>query len=208
MGLFGRKAKLGDSEPISETSPTRAGYSIETDRTLTHHGDEMSKTQLRRATRTRKIWSLLSAFFLLISVVFLILVEVGNTKVGKILSNIYFIRLDLSNIVPSSVPAGSFTNTIAQTLGLHDYYQVGLWNYCEGNKGSGITDCAKTQTLYWFNPVEILLSQLLAGATSKSCSSTYIIVPADHINQSLCPPKSPTSYIFSKQHHNGCSVSF
>jgi hypothetical protein len=166
MGLFGKKAKPVDNEPL-EGSPARPGHSIETDRTLTHHGEEMSKAQLKRATRTRKTWSLLSAFFLFISVIFLILVEVGNTKVGKILSDIYFIRLDLSQIVPSSVPAGSFSNTIAQTLGLHDYYQVGLWNYCEGYVGTGINECAKTQTLYWFDPVEILLSQLLAGATSK-----------------------------------------
>jgi hypothetical protein len=168
MPFFGKKAKPVNNEPLSENSLARAGHSIETDRTLTHHGEEMSKAQLKRATRTRKSWSLLSAFFLLISVVFLILVEAGNTKVGKILSDIYFIRLDLSQIIPASVPSGGLINTIAQTLGLHDYYQVGLWNYCEGYVGQGITDCLPTQTLYWFNPVEILVSQLLAGATSKS----------------------------------------
>ncbi|KAE9986503.1 hypothetical protein EG328_005389 [Venturia inaequalis] len=164
MGLFGKKSPA-QHEPL-EDSPARAGHSIETDRTLTHHGEEMSKTQLKRATRTRKIWSLISAFCLLISVIFLILVEVGNTKVGKVRSSIYFARLNLSQIIPSSVPSGaSFTNSIAQTLGLHDYYQVGLWNYCQGNVGVGINECAPTKTLYWFNPVEILLSQLLAGAT-------------------------------------------
>ncbi|QDS76573.1 hypothetical protein FKW77_006994 [Venturia effusa] len=163
MGLFGKKKPV-ENEPF-DASPARAGHSIETERTLTH-GDELSKAQLKRATRTRKIWTLISAFCLLISVIFLILVEVGNTKVGRVLSSIYFIRLDLTNIIPSSIPAGaSFTNSIAQTLGLHDYYQVGLWNYCQGNVGVGIDECAPTQTLYWFNPVEILLSQLLSGAT-------------------------------------------
>lgn len=172
MGLFGKK-KIVENEPFG--SPDRAGHSIETDRTLTHHGEDMSNAQLKRATRTRKIWSLISAFCLLLSVIFLILVEVGNTKVGKVLSSIYFIRLDLSQIIPSSVPAGaSFTNSIAQTLGLHDYYQVGLWNFCQGNVGVGINDCMKTQTLYWFNPVEILLSQLLSGATSKFGTSTAL----------------------------------
>lgn len=170
MGLFGKKKPV-ENEPF-DGSPDRAGHSIETDRTLTHHGEELSKTHLKRATRTRKIWSLISAFCLLISVIFLILVEVGNTKVGKVLSSIYFIRLDLSQIIPSSVPPGAaFTNSIAQTLGLHDYYQVGLWNYCEGNVGVGINECVPTKTLYWFNPVEILLSQLLSGATSMFPSS-------------------------------------
>lgn len=167
MPFFGKTAHPVNNKPLSGNSPIRTGHSTETDRTLTHHGEEMSKTQLKRATRTRKIWSLLSAFFLFISVIFLILVEVGNTQVGKILSDIYFIRLDLSQIIPTSVPSGGLINTIAQTLGLHDYYQVGLWNYCEGYIGVGINQCSPTTTLYWFNPVEILLSQLLAGATSN-----------------------------------------
>lgn len=187
MGLFGKKKPV--EHGAHEGSPVRAGHSIDTDRTLTHHGDELSKTQLKRATRTRKFWSLLSAFFLLLSVIFLVLVEAGNTKVGKVLSSIYFIRLDLSQIIPSSVPSGaSFTNSIAQTLGLHDYYQVGLWNFCQGNVGVGINDCAATKTLYWFNPVEILLSQLLSGATSTFDMFVYSIAIAN-LNQLLFPSK-------------------
>jgi hypothetical protein len=92
-------------------------------------------------------------------------VEIGNTHPN--LTSIYFIRLNLSQIVPETVPNSALLNTIAQTLGLHDYYQVGLWNFCEGDVGQGITDCSKPQSLYWFNPVEILLNELLAGATSK-----------------------------------------
>ena len=113
----------------------------------------------------------MSSFFLVITVVFMILVEVGNTKVGRVLSSIYFLRLDLSDIVPVSVPNAVLINTIAQTIGLHDYYQFGLWNFCEGYLSEGITDCSAVQTLYWFNPVEILLNELLAGATSKACQS-------------------------------------
>jgi hypothetical protein len=59
-------------------------------------------------------------------------------------------------------------NSIAQTLGLRDFYQVGLWNYCEGYKNIGVTHCSKPKTLYSFNPVEILLSELLAGASSET----------------------------------------
>lgn len=207
MGPFGKKKKANPVESHGlEASPVRAANSVETDRTLTHHGNEMSKTQLKRATRTRKIWSLLSAFFLVLSVIFLILVEVGNTKVGKIRSDIYFIRLDLSQIVPSSVPAGSFSNTIAQTLGLHDYYQVGLWNYCEGYKGLGITECSPTKTLYWFNPVAILLSQLLAGATS-TFSITRMQKYITNATKSPCPRKSQPPFTSLRRPHNGCLVS-
>jgi len=56
-------------------------------------------------------------------------------------------------------------NSLARSLGLHDFYQVGLWNFCEGYNDEGITHCSAPQTLYWFNPVEILLNELLAGAT-------------------------------------------
>ena len=82
------------------------------------------------------------------------------------MNNVYFIKLDLADIIPVSVPNAVLINSIAQTLGLHDYYTVGLWNFCEGNFGVGYTDCSKPKTLYWFNPVEILQNELLAGATS------------------------------------------
>jgi hypothetical protein len=128
----------------------------------------ISEAELERETKPRQISACISSFFLIITVIFMILVEVGNTKVGPVLSSIYFIRLDLSNIVPASVPNAVLINTIAETIGLHDYYQFGLWNFCEGYVSQGITDCSPTQALYWFDPVEILLNELLAGATSKA----------------------------------------
>ena len=56
-------------------------------------------------------------------------------------------------------------NSLARSLGLHDFYRVGLWNFCEGYLDEGITFCSRRQSFYWFNPVEILLNELLAGAT-------------------------------------------
>lgn len=126
-----------------------------------------SKWQIKRATRTRKCWALLTALLLLISLAFLILVEIGSVRVNPILNKIYFIKLDLADIIPVSVPNAVLINSIAQTLGLHDYYTVGLWNFCEGNFGEGFLSCSKPKTLYWFNPVEILQNELLAGATSE-----------------------------------------
>src|SRR5215469_1307324 len=125
------------------------------------NNENISESELQRQRRTRQIFAYMSSFFLIITVVFMILVEVGNTKVGRVLSSIYFLRLDLSNIVPASVPNAVLINSIAQSIGLHDYYQFGLWNFCEGYVSEGITDCSAVQTLYWFNPVEILLNELL-----------------------------------------------
>ena len=111
-------------------------------------------------------WALLTSLLLLISVVFVVLVEIGNVRIRPILNNIYFIKLDLSNIIPVRVPNYTLINSIAQSLGLHDFYTVGLWNFCEGYNSEGVVACSKPETLYWFNPIEILQSELFSGATS------------------------------------------
>lgn len=127
-----------------------------------------SNSDVKRATRTRRVFGFLSSFLFLISLIFLILIEVGNTKAHQpVLSSLYFIKLDLSNIIPRSVPNSVLINSIARTLGLHDFYQAGLWNFC-GGYGDGITDCSKPRRMYWFNPIDIILDELLAGATSKA----------------------------------------
>jgi len=93
------------------------------------------------------------------------MVEIGSTYNKPVLEDIYFIKLDLSHIIPAAIPNSILINSIARTLGLHDFYNVGLWGYCEGYNGEGVTQCSKPQSLYWFNPVEILQSELLAGAS-------------------------------------------
>ncbi|KAL8953730.1 MAG: hypothetical protein Q9222_000412 [Ikaeria aurantiellina] len=120
---------------------------------------------LSKATRIRRFFTLLTSSLFLISLIFLILVEVGNVNAKHpVLSSIYFIKLDLSHIIPQSVPNATLINSIARTIGLSDFYQVGLWNFCEGY-GHEITKCSNPRRMYWFNPVEIILSELLAGAT-------------------------------------------
>lgn len=154
--MFGKKRK---NQNAADGSPNGTSKELAV---------EPSKAQIKRATRTRLIWSLITAFLLLISWVFMILVELGNTsKSGSIRDKIYFIRLNLSEIIPETVPDSVIVNSIAETLGLHDFYQVGLWNFCEGYNGQGVTSCSKPKTLYWFNPVQIILNELLAGATSE-----------------------------------------
>jgi hypothetical protein len=142
---------------------------------------ELTKPQLKRATRTRKTAALLTSLFLFIAFIFLVLLQISGTSNRPVLRNWYFIRLDLSNIVPSSVPNFALINTIAQTLGLHDFYQVSLWNFCEGYKGEGVTFCSKPETLYWFNPVEILRNELLAGASINLPANINDILDLIHI---------------------------
>ena len=144
-------SRLPESSPQNNTPP---------------YGISPSKSTIKRVTRTRLIFALLTSLCFLITLTFVILVEVGNTSGHKpVVGSIWFMKLDLSNIIPSSVPNASLINSIARTLGLHDFYQVGLWNFCEGY-GDKISQCSKPRTLYWFNPVEIILNELLSGATS------------------------------------------
>lgn len=124
-----------------------------------------SKSTLKSATRTRLLFALFTSFCFLVALVFLILVEVGNISSHRpVVGSIWFFKLNLSNIIPQSVPNAVLINSIARTLGLHDFYQVGLWNFCEGY-GEKITNCSKPRKLYWFDPVDIILSELLSGAT-------------------------------------------
>ncbi|KAL9585051.1 MAG: hypothetical protein Q9203_004412, partial [Teloschistes exilis] len=94
----------------------------------------------KKLTRNRRFFAFLTSFLFLVSLIFLILVEIGNLHPRPVLSDIYFIKLDLSHIIPRSVPNAALVNSIARTLGLHDFYQVGLWGFCEGY-GDEITSC-------------------------------------------------------------------
>ncbi|KAL6250504.1 hypothetical protein RBB50_002806 [Rhinocladiella similis] len=123
--------------------------------------DSLSNYQKPRPTGLR----IFTGLAYLLSTIFLILVEIGNINDKAVIRSTYFLRISLANIIPASFPNAIFINSIAQTIGLHDFYQVGLWNFCEGYDSEGITYCSPTKTLYWFNPVEIILNELLAGAS-------------------------------------------
>lgn len=146
----------------------------------------------------------------LLAWIFVLLVVIGNVSNKPVLRSTYFLYLDLSNIIPLSVPNAVLINSIARSIGLHDFYQVGLWNFCEGYDGEGITRCSKPQTLYSFNPVKIILNELLAGASSKHPlikfnpnRKTPMLTPF----QSLCPPTSPSPSTWPTSHPSGCSGS-
>ncbi|RMZ82966.1 hypothetical protein DV737_g1779, partial [Chaetothyriales sp. CBS 132003] len=99
-----------------------------------------------------------------VSFTFLILVEICNIINKPLIRDTYWLKIGLANAIPNSVPNAVFINSLARSIGLHDFYQVGLWNFCEGYDCLGITYCSKPKTLYWFNPIEIIMNELLAGA--------------------------------------------
>ncbi|KAI1821369.1 SUR7/PalI family-domain-containing protein [Xylaria intraflava] len=121
---------------------------------------------LKRGTKTRRNAIVVVSVFYVVAIALLILVEVGSTRKSTALGSIYFFKLDLTNVLAQSVPSSlTLQNTIARSLGLHDFYQIGLWNFCEGYQTDGITHCTKPEVSFWFNPVQILLDELVTGAS-------------------------------------------
>lgn len=60
--------------------------------------------------------------------------------------------------------SGSY-NSVAESIGLHDFYQNSLWGYCEGNinETDQVTFCSKPKSMYTFDFLEIFNSELFAG---------------------------------------------
>ncbi|KAI9729886.1 MAG: hypothetical protein M1818_008326 [Claussenomyces sp. TS43310] len=153
---------------------------------MAHQGSDVSDStsrpayrpslDIKRATRTRKIAIIASMVLFFIAVIFLILVIIGNISDKAVIRDTWFFQLNLSNIFPSDVPGNILINSIARSVGLHDFYRVGLWNFCEGYNDTGITYCSPPKDLYWFNPVQILLSELLAGASIQLPSQINTIL--------------------------------
>ncbi|KAI1502897.1 SUR7/PalI family-domain-containing protein [Biscogniauxia marginata] len=174
MALGSRFRKRQNASPTSETDNESHQPSVE------------DQAALKRGTKTRRNAIVVACFSYLVAVVFLILVEVGNTQGTRVLGDIYFFKLDLANILPQAVPTTlTLQNSIARTLGLHDFYQVGLWNYCEGYLNEGITYCSTPTALWWFNPVEILLNELFAGAAIALPSEVNDILNILHIASNI-----------------------
>lgn len=80
----------------------------------------------------RTVAATLAGICYFITIPFLILVLIGNTHINSVLDDIFFFKLDVSHIIPISVENSNLLNSVARSLGLHDFYQVGVWSYCEG----------------------------------------------------------------------------
>ncbi|GKT50297.1 surfeit locus protein 4 [Colletotrichum spaethianum] len=135
--------------------------------------------------KVRRNSAIAAAVCYFIAIIFLILVIIGNTSIKPVLTDIYFFKLDVSDIIPLSSANAVLLNSVARSLGLHDFYQVGLWNFCEGYNDEGVTYCSTPQRLWWFNPIEILTNELLAGATIALPSQVTTILTILRIGQQV-----------------------
>ncbi|KAI1156374.1 SUR7/PalI family-domain-containing protein [Nemania diffusa] len=148
--------------------PRRQSDDSKIERGCDYSGRESADTQARqeRRTTTRRIAIVVSWFCFLLALLLLILVEIGNTQANEALGGIYLLKLDIGAISARSVPSGvTLHNSIARSQGLYDFYQAGLWNYCEGYKATGITYCSKPDISFWFNPLQVLPDELVKGVS-------------------------------------------
>jgi len=164
----------------SQTSPTASTFSDPKAATY------LTKADLRSGTKHRKRFAIVTSVFFFIAVVMLILVQIGNLSNNHVLGDLYFFKIDTSNIILADPGTNSkLQQSIAQSSGLHDFYQVGMWNFCEGYNDVGITACSKPALMYWFNPVQIILDELLNGkqVTLPADVSSYLTVirAASHV---------------------------
>ena len=142
----------------SQTSPTASTFSDPKAATY------LTKADLRAGTKHRKRFAIATSVFFFIALVMLILVQIGNLSNNHVLGDLYFFKIDTTNIILADPGTNSkLQDTIAESSGLHDFYQVGMWNFCEGYNDVGITACSKPALMYWFNPVQIILDELLNG---------------------------------------------
>ena len=124
----------------------------------------LTKADLRTSTKARKAFAIISSVLFFISLVFLILIQIGNLSNMHVLGDLYMFKIDTTNIKLIDGPKSSNqVRLTAQQSGMYDFYQVGLWNFCEGFKGKGIQRCSKPTLMYWFNPVQIILDELMKG---------------------------------------------
>jgi len=99
---------------------------------------------------------------------FVLLVLISGIKTADYgLHDIYFMKVNATNITTSNtvVPgSGATVGSIAQSIGLHDFYQNSLWGYCEGNSPNGsATYCSPPTPMYVFDPIDIFETELYAG---------------------------------------------
>lgn len=102
----------------------------------------------------------------------------GLPKAG--IEDIYFLRINTTDFYPnSSSPFAALINTVAADLGLENYYQTSLWNYCSGDlKNSSTTEfasptyCSPANASYWFDPIAIIQNSVPAVVTFTVPEST------------------------------------
>ncbi|EPE05000.1 integral membrane protein [Ophiostoma piceae UAMH 11346] len=141
-----------------------------------------TKQEIQVLTLPRRVLVCICCFMCLMAVVFLIVAHSGSTRASKTSMNIYFFRMDLSYLFDNQTSSADGSSNpalaaaISQSIGLHDYYQAGLWGFCQGFHAAGLTSCSRPRAFYWFNPLGILIDELLLRSTIEIPSRAQTVL--------------------------------
>ncbi|KAK9459657.1 actin cortical patch SUR7/pH-response regulator pali [Lipomyces oligophaga] len=110
-----------------------------------------------------------------------VFVLISSTFKDSIAGKLYLLKLDISDL---SVTIDGTTVNKSDISTLPDYYQVGLWTYCQGTRedlGSAsetdstysytLTNCSKSHGLFYFNPLTVLEDAIGMGSIEDYPSS-------------------------------------
>lgn len=151
----------------------------------------------------------------LVSTVFGILVLIGGLPRAGI-EDIYFLRMNTTDLITSSTSGSAILiNAAAHDLGLADYYQTSLWNYCSGNLRNGSStvfaspsSCTTPSASYWFDPVKIITDSVSSTISFTIPQSVTDDVQIIHTVQSWLKALLIVGTVFSFLTMFACSFAF
>ncbi|KAK9463195.1 actin cortical patch SUR7/pH-response regulator pali [Lipomyces oligophaga] len=110
-----------------------------------------------------------------------VFVLISSTFKDSVAGKLFLLRLDISEL---SVTIDGNTVTKGDVSTLPDFYQVGLWTYCQGSRieydsasesttgySYSITNCSNSHGLFYFNPIAVLEDAIGMGKIENYPSS-------------------------------------
>lgn len=103
------------------------------------------------------IYSILGSIWALVSVILLLFIILGSVSTTAVLRDLWFIKLDFSDIGKDLITGLSGLSSSDVTK-LRDYkfFTMGLWNYCYWGTDGNIMGCTKPSTGFYFTIDEIV----------------------------------------------------
>ena len=111
------------------------------------------------------------------SFICILLINLGGiNKSSTTLNNLYFFQADFSNFTTDSSVLGTAIELANKEGFISDFYQIHLWNYCNGTDSStssdkNVTWCSPRHTGFWFNPYSVWSIEKALNATESVASS-------------------------------------
>ncbi|KAK9471447.1 actin cortical patch SUR7/pH-response regulator pali [Dipodascopsis tothii] len=116
-----------------------------------------------------------------------VFVAVGDTKDSSFLPDLWFMRIDTSDLSVTATE-GSSSVTVSVPSSFPDFYTTGLWSYCYGNTSAGsdaVTACTKPSANYYFNPLQIIEDTLDVTVADVSDGVTNAIKSVKKASQAM-----------------------